>query len=543
MAWSAPKIGALAEVASGNLTLAEPDGILQGDLMIACIGYRSNAAFTVPGDWNLVATQQSSGDTDATNGIASGVMMWAVRGASAPTLTFNRTAGNVAQGRIFGYSGNQRTSPFDTGSANTLAVASATVTTGTITTALANELIVAMTSAGDTLTASAFDAATDPTTASGATDTTTVPTAGTWIERTDDSTGTGADHGLAIADAIRAAAGATGTIQATISASARHVMIVAAFKIDLAPTVSPNTADATAFSTGTPTLEATGTDGNADDVRYNVQVDTVNTFDSGAAVIEDTYDEANRDTFTDINSGTQMGAGQSFQAVGGNLYSAKFYLIKSGTPTGTAVATLYEHQGTFGNDLSRSRGSALATSATFDVSTLTGSYTLIEFIFAAPGVSLQPGRNYIIAIEYTGGSGVNTVRVGHDASSPTHAGCKMVRLASGVYVAIDTDDLCFYVYTKDPLLNKYSGTDAGFLNTVSGGDTDPFNSGEKVGFTVQAANTLTDGSYYWRARVVDPNGGNTYSAFTAARSFTVTTTRASLVPLRSLQHIQHLLVR
>lgn len=230
MAWGVPKIGALAEVASGNLTLAEPAGIAQDDLMIACIGYRSNAAFTVPGDWNLIATQQSSGDTDATNGIASGLMMWCVRGGSAPTLTFNRTAGDVAQGRIIAYAGGHAT-PFDVGSANTLAVASATVTTGTITTAEAGELIVAMVSCGDNLTTSAFDAATDPTTASGATDTTTAPTNGTWIERADNGTGTGVDHGLAIADAIRATAGATGTIQATVSASARHVMIAASFKL------------------------------------------------------------------------------------------------------------------------------------------------------------------------------------------------------------------------------------------------------------------------------------------------------------------------
>ncbi|HKX84566.1 MAG TPA: hypothetical protein VJL58_10140, partial [Pyrinomonadaceae bacterium] len=152
MAWGVPKIGSLVAAASGNLTLTEPAGIAEGDLMIACIGYRSNAAFTVPGDWNLVATQQSSGDTDATNGIASGLMMWCVRGGSAPTLTFNRTAGDVAQGRIIAYSGGHPTAPFDAGTANTLGSASATVTTGSINTAEAGELIVAMTSAGDNLT-------------------------------------------------------------------------------------------------------------------------------------------------------------------------------------------------------------------------------------------------------------------------------------------------------------------------------------------------------------------------------------------------------
>lgn len=237
MSWGAPKIGTVAEAASGNLTLAEPAGIAEGDTMVACIGYRSNAAFTVPGDWELVATQQSSGDTDATNGIASGLMMWCVRGGSAPTLTFNRTSGNVAQGCIIAYTGGHPSAPFDTGSANTLGSASTTVTTAGFNTAEAGELIVAMTSAGDNLTAVSFFAATDPTGSSGATDTVTVPANGSWRERVDSGTGTGADHGLAIADAVRATAGATGTIQATISASARHVMIAAAFKLG-APTIS-----------------------------------------------------------------------------------------------------------------------------------------------------------------------------------------------------------------------------------------------------------------------------------------------------------------
>jgi hypothetical protein len=241
VAWGVPKIGAVAAVASGNLTVAEPAGIATGDLMVACIAYRSNATFTVPGDWTIVATQQSSGDTDATNGIASGLMMWCVRGGSAPTLTFNRTAGDLAQGCIIAYTGGHASTPFDTGTANTLGAASATVTTGTFNTAEAGELIVAMVSCGDNLSTSAFDAATNPTTASGATDTTTAPTAGTWIERVDVGTNTGADGGLAIADAIRSAAGATGTIQATVSASARHVMIAAAFKLAVAnpQTVTP----------------------------------------------------------------------------------------------------------------------------------------------------------------------------------------------------------------------------------------------------------------------------------------------------------------
>ena len=236
-AWGAPKIGSLVKqagaVGAGDITLVEPAGIAQGDLMVACIGYRGSESFSLPSGWALVATQQSSGDVDATNGIASGVMAYIVRGASAPNLIFPRTitvANSVAQGRIIAYSGGSAT-PYDTGSANTLAAAAFVVTTASITTAEAGELLVAMVSVGDNDTTSAFDAATDPTTASGATDTTTAPTAGTWIERSDDITTTGADNGLAIADAIRAAAGITGTIQATVADDSRNVMIAGAFKL------------------------------------------------------------------------------------------------------------------------------------------------------------------------------------------------------------------------------------------------------------------------------------------------------------------------
>jgi hypothetical protein len=227
--WGVPKVGAVATVASGNITPAIPGTAGVGDLLVACIAARGNAAFTLPANWNLVATQQSSGDTDATNGIASGLMAWIILGETSPSTTFTRTGGDLALARIIAYSG-AADSPYDTGSANTLAVASATATTPGITTAEDDTLLVAMTSAGDNLTASAFDAATDPTTASGATDTTTAPTDGTWIERADSGSGTGADGALAIADAVKATAGATGDFQATISVSARHVMIVGAFK-------------------------------------------------------------------------------------------------------------------------------------------------------------------------------------------------------------------------------------------------------------------------------------------------------------------------
>lgn len=238
MAWGVPKIGTSVIDATGNFDLVEPAGVAQGDLMVACIAMRGNAVVTAPSGWNAAATQQSSGDTDTTDGIASAAMFYIVRGASAPALTCTRTAGDVAFAKVISYSG-PIASPLDTGSSATQGSAGNTPTTATFNTAEANELIVAFVAMGDQYTASAFDAATNPTTASGATDTTTAPTAGTWIERFDANTNTGADTGIAIADAIRSAAGATGTIQCTMSsASGRNVLMAAAFKMAQASIVA-----------------------------------------------------------------------------------------------------------------------------------------------------------------------------------------------------------------------------------------------------------------------------------------------------------------
>ena len=86
-------------------------------------------------------------------------------------------------------------------------------------------------------------------------------------------------------------------------------------------------------------------------------------------------------------------------------------------------------------------------------------------------------------------------------------------------------DAYFRVTETFVLLDKVSGTDTGFLNTVTGGDTDPFNAGEKISFTVQAADELDSGiTYYWHARVIDPGGANLWSSYATARSFSTSTT-------------------
>lgn len=218
MALTFRSVSSASEVSSGDLTLTEPTGAASGDLLVASIAYRDTATFTLPSGWTIVGTQQSSGNTSTTTSasIASGLMAYIVRGGSAPDLTFTRTGGDVALGRIVAYTpGSGETISFDAGSANTLGANSTTVTTTAITTANDLSLLVMAECLADNTTASRARA--------------TDPDEFIWRERADSNTATGADTGLAVSDAYKLAAGSTGTLTYTAGNSSRHVCIVGAF--------------------------------------------------------------------------------------------------------------------------------------------------------------------------------------------------------------------------------------------------------------------------------------------------------------------------
>lgn len=137
--------------------------------------------------------------------------------------------------------------------------------------------------------------------------------------------------------------------------------------------------------------------------------------------------------------------GQSFTATAGNLESCKFYIAKSGSPTGSAYAELYAHTGTFGST-GVPTGSPLATSDAFSVSTLTTSLALTTFNFTGINqYTMVADTKYFIVLRYNGGNNTNYIYIGLDATSPSHAGC-YVRAGGWFYDA--AYDTCFYVYDE-----------------------------------------------------------------------------------------------
>jgi hypothetical protein len=162
----------------------------------------------------------------------------------------------------------------------------------------------------------------------------------------------------------------------------------------------------------------------------------------------DSYSETNQDGGASVSAGSfnNQIVGQSFTGASQiyGLQTVKFYLRKSGSPTGSAYAKLYSHDGTYGSS-SLPTGSALATSSVLDVSTLTTEYQLITFTFSEPYYDINATTYYVITFDYAEGNNSNYIEVGLDSSSPSHSG-NSCYYTLGSWTSYTGWDFVFYVY-------------------------------------------------------------------------------------------------
>ena len=197
--WSFVGVGSsVVEVTATPLTLTEPAGVADGDLLVACIASRTTATTAVTNTgWTAVDSQNNN------NTLATAV------GASLPARCSIRCAlvrrpGVCRSGGHFRGAGPHRrlsrqchhdaAGCHRRQSQRRPAITAVSVTG--LTTTQDDDLIVAMAAGGQEAAWSAFSNVTTPLTASGATDTTTAPSTTAWIERADSITTTGADTSL-----------------------------------------------------------------------------------------------------------------------------------------------------------------------------------------------------------------------------------------------------------------------------------------------------------------------------------------------------------
>jgi len=325
------------------------------------------------------------------------------------------------------------------------------------------------------------------------------------------------------------------------------------------PTVELNSpANASSDSDTTPTLNFTGTDGNADTIEYNVQIATDDTFSSGAitrvqykyaypATSGTGYAFASNNTLHNfivvIVSGAGTSTSMAISDTQGNTYTAltlnntdinaqMFYAadIKSGANSVKATYTGWSDVGFMAVEYS-----GIATSNPLDVEatpvqidTATKTCTSNSFnpqtgslIFAAwANESADPGTATGSGMTVFSPSNSHYDVQGENLSATTGSqtiSFNLTNTSSGFWIV----NVAAFKSAGGGslLLSKFSKTDTGFLDYPDEGDTHPFTSGTAITYTVQSA--LDAGTYYWRVAGIDEGGSNTYGAWSSTRSFTI----------------------
>ncbi len=193
---------------------------------------------------------------------------------------------------------------------------------------------------------------------------------------------------------------------------------------------------------------------------FHVRVPALQAQDEAIQYIGDTFfvfdSDSTIDSYSTHNTWYALGAGaaypnaaaQSFTGNGGVLTSARFLLKKIGAPTGSAVAKIYAHSGTYGTN-SVPTGAPLATSALLNVSTLNTGYVLTDFEFSGiEKITLVDGTNYVVAVEYTGGDPTNYVGPATDDTTASHSGNASLRILT-TWGAGAAEDMVFAVRTEN----------------------------------------------------------------------------------------------
>lgn len=490
---------------TGAVTPGLPSDYQADDILILIVESAAEAGSAPTGYAAVTGSPQSVGVAAATNAVAIEVY-WkrAVASETAPSVA---DRGQHTMAILLAFSGCIKTgNPYETGSGGTQATSlSTTLTALGITTTFADSLIVVAANHGIDNGGAAWSSWANASLTN-------------LTQRYNDSTAQGTGGGIGVVTGEKATAGATGTTTATLSASREKAWVTFSLKPEWTPTIALNTADATDFgSDTTPTVEFTGTDNNGDDLRYNTQIDTVNTFDSNTTIVA-------TETGTSVSNGV-------FTITGGSTGSNTNAQGQSFTPSSTIVLTKIDiHVGaitgspTDGLQITVRTGSITGTVvATSDLLASASISAGINTVLFSDGVTLASGTTYYMQI-LRGSDGTTDVNNYYRLSGTT-TGTNGYYRFTGSWTGSQANRF-HKVYTSAALLDKTSGTDSGFVNTVNGADTDPFTSGQKVSYTVQAGDALAGGTYYWRARAKDPSGSNTYSDWPTARTFTISTVAA-----------------
>lgn len=308
-------------------------------------------------------------------------------------------------------------------------------------------------------------------------------------------------------------------------------------------TIVANTPDAMVFDSLTPTWLFTGSDPEGEDLTYEFEYSDKPDFSGNGSLLGDSYTPGAPVGIVHPNplfaTLTWQGEiqvddrpGQSFLAMSNGILDRIRVRYGGDILTdGAARVRVYDHQGVYGTSseplnpadaADTPTPNWLAESDLLPLAIISDPIQVREFTFTgANRIRLEYNQPYVLIIDWIPNTDDydNTITVSVDSG---------LGAAGNAYIDGDspnnginlTFDVWFEVYEDVVLVQAASATDPGFANQVTGGDADPFNPDEEIGYTAQSP--LEEGViYYWRARVKDVGSG-VWSSYTPVRTFTVT---------------------
>lgn len=269
----------------------------------------------------------------------------------------------------------------------------------------------------------------------------------------------------------------------------------------------------------TPVLYFTGTDPENNRIEYEVQIDTVNTFDSilgSSGIIAS-------DSFESLNWTSVLVSGSN---------AAWTRVTSSSNPTGISPQN-NGNMARFNAYTCQANAQArFYSNVPFNIQSDASICSLNFWVYHETGYSTNNDR---IQAQISTNGGVDWINVGSPISRyDGTTGWAQVSIDISAYIGIDNLLIAFlgisgygndcyidninisYSLPNAPILDKKSDLDTGFMSGH------PFISGSQVSFSVQSADSLADSmQYHWRVRAIDPIGGGAYGDWTGARSFFV----------------------
>lgn len=163
------------------------------------------------------------------------------------------------------------------------------------------------------------------------------------------------------------------------------------------------------------------------------------------------YASGNVDIDVQLYAGSFVGAAMTFSpSSGGYVGTIGFLAKQSGAPPGDIFAKIYAHVGEFGE--TGTPGALLATSEAYPASNLGVDYTYMPrfYFYGENRIFLEPGKRYVVTVEYANGDAGNKVLVG--ASTSKAAAGNGVLLTGATWTAAAAYDLDFSVKTGGMLM-------------------------------------------------------------------------------------------